>query len=210
MNPRSDIHAHRAFTHSRLVSGGIRLIPSTIIRQFHAREIAPIIFYTTRHISQFNPAMRERSGSKGSSAARTWRDENDAIVQLTSRLTHSASIRILLASLISRFSSPANRERARERNGTRVNAATELACTSERCLYTYESRRVSGHIPQVPKFRSFILGSRGQFVDRLPATPCTSRPHRRTHTFAQAGACRAFARARLRAIRVGGMPFRSR
>jgi hypothetical protein len=58
-------------------------------------------------------------------------------------------------------------------------------------LYTYESRRVSGHIPQVPKFRSFILGSRGQFVDRLPATPCTSRPHRRTHTSVHAARLRA-------------------
>jgi len=68
----------RAFAHPRLVSGGIRPISSTFIRRFHAREIAPIIFYATRHISQFNPAAREKSASRqraGSSTARCLANE---------------------------------------------------------------------------------------------------------------------------------------
>lgn len=62
-------------------------------------------------------------------------------------------------SSLSLSSSSISPSREGKRNGTRVNAAAELACTNEHaCIHM--NRGTSAGIPQVPKFRSFILGSR--------------------------------------------------
>lgn len=179
---------------ARCLPGGIQSIPSFTAR----RGIAPIIFCATRHISQFNPVRkgrrwktRQRVLARSASAPRdisrrkTPREWCNRLINESRYLTRSTCpCPCLCFSLSLSHLSP-----SREKRYTCKRCGR--ACVYERArLYTYESRRISGH----------TTGAEISFIyPRLPASLLTVYPQ---HLMHHGRVVRAHKRARTLRVRV--------